>query len=299
MKQAASTFLTLTLLATLACQDNGTPTSTSDTATLANAFATLPLGFADVQSTFADRSSSEWTPDGESRGGHRGQGEQGMMCGGLGGLAGAGLGLGLGHDRLGELPGTCTYDAASGRVNCEPESRDGLTITRSAAYSDASGAAQAEFDSLTTNTVNVQIEVTGSKSRRDGNTTTVQHTSDRTVTGLAQGSSRRTINGSSAGNETTTGTDSVGTFNAVRIIGDTVQDVVIHASSNQPTYPTAGTIIRSMQVSATYQGQSPTTISRREVVRFDGSNTALVEVTENGKTRNCSLALPSGRLTCS
>ena len=128
---------------------------------------------------------------------------------------------------------------------------------------------------------------------------TVQHSSDRTVTGLAQGSTERTVNGTSAGTETTTGSDSVGTFNAVRIIGDTIQDVVLPVSSSEGTYPTAGTIIRSMQVSATYEGQVPATTSRREVVTFDGSSTAGVEITENGETRSCTLALPRGRLICS
>jgi hypothetical protein len=53
------------------------------------------------------------------------------------------------------------------------------------------------------------------------------------------------------------------------------------------------------QVWATYEGQFPTTTSRREVVTFDGSGTAAVEVTENGVNRSCTLALPHGQLTCS
>jgi hypothetical protein len=304
MKRSFSPLLAVALAAAVACQDSGDPTPTSNTATLANAFASLPIGFSNVQSTFADSTNSEWTPGGEGgRGGHhgRGGGGDGMMCGGLGGLGGLGLGFGFGHDLFaGELPGTCAYDAASGRVSCQPETRNGLTVTRSAAYTDASGAVQEEFDSLTTSSVNVQVEVTGSRTRRDGNTTTVQHNSDRTVTGLAEGSTQRTVNGTSAGTETTTGTDSVGTFNAVRIIGDTIQNVIVPASADDSTaYPTAGSIIRSMQVSATYEGQTPSNTSRREVVTFDGSSTAAVEITENGATRSCTLALPRGQLTCS
>jgi hypothetical protein len=302
MKRAFSPLLAVALAAALACQDAGDPTSTSNTATLANAFASLPLGFSNVQSTFADSSSSEWTPGSNGgRGGHHGNGGGGMMCGGLGGLSGLGLGFGLGHDLMaGELHGTCAYDASTGRVSCQPETRNGLTVTRSAAYTNASGAVQEGFDSATTNTVNVQTEVTGSRTRRDGNVSTVQHNSDRTLTGLADGSTERTVNGTSAGTETTTGTDSVGTFNAVRIIGDTIQNVVVPVSPSDSTaYPTAGSIIRSMEVSATYEGQTPTNTSRREVVTFDGSSTAAVEITENGETRSCSLALPHGQLTCS
>jgi hypothetical protein len=298
MKQAFTALLAVALAIAVACQDSGSPTTSSTSATLANAFASLPLGFSNVQSTFADSSNAEWTPGSGSH--SHGSGGDGMMCGGIGALGGLGLGFGLGHDLFaGELPGTCVYDASSERVNCQPQTRNGLTVTRSAAYADASGAAQQAFDSLTTNTVNMQVAVTGTRTRRDGNTSTVEHNSDRTVTGLAHGGTERTVNGTSAGTETIMGTDSVGSFNAARIVGDTIQNVIVPASSSDSTYPSAGTIIRSMRVSATYEGRAPTNTSRREVVTFDGSSTAAVEVTEDGVSRSCILALPHGKLTCS
>jgi hypothetical protein len=299
MKQAFTALLAVALAIALACQDSGSPTTSSTAATVANAFASLPLGFSNVQSTFADSTNAEWTPGSGGRS-HGGGAGDGMMCGGIGGLGRLGLGFGLGRDLfLSELPGTCVYDASSERVNCQPQTRNGLTVTRSAAYADASGAVQQAFDSVTTNSVNMQVAVTGTRTRRDGNASTVDHNSDRTVTGLAQGSTERTVNGTSAGTETTTGIDSVGTFNAARVVGDTIQNVIVPASSSESTYPSAGTIIRSMRVSVTYQGQTPSTTSRREVVTFDGSSTAAVEVTEDGVTRSCSLALPHGQLTCS
>ena len=297
MKQGFTALLAVALAVAVACQDSS-PTTSSTSPALADAFASLPLGFSNVQSTFADSATTEWTPGSGGRG-HHGAAD-GMMCGGIGGLGGLGLGFGFGHDLFaGELPGTCVYDATSGRVSCQPRTRNGLTVTRSAAYADASGAVQQAFDSATTNTVDMQVVVAGTRTRRDGNTSTVQHNSDRTVTGLAQASTQRTVNGTSAGTEMTTGTDSVGSFSAVRTVGDTIQSVIVPASSSDSTYPTAGTIIRSMQVSATYEGQTPTTTSRREVLTFDGSSTAAVEVTENGVNRSCTLALPHGQLTCS
>jgi hypothetical protein len=194
------------------------------------------------------------------------------MCGGMGGFIGSGVGLGLGVGRgegNGALPTDCTYDGASGRVECPPEERDGLSVIKSAAYTDAAGAAQQVFDSATTNTVNLRLEVSGTRLRRDGDTSTVQHASDRTVSGLAKGS-ERTIQGTSAGIETTTGTDSSGAFTAVRVIGDTIAGVVLPAdSSGRPTYPPAGTIRRGMQVTVTYAGQVPSSSTRQEVVTFD------------------------------
>jgi hypothetical protein len=288
-------------LAAAGCQDSGAPGTTSSAVDLSNGFNTMPVGFSDVQNTFADSTGSRWTP-GEGVRGHHGLGGGDLMCGGLRGFVGFGLGLG-GHDGPfgGELSGNCAFDATSGRVACDPLMRDGLTVTRSAQYTDASGAAQQAFDSLTTNTVNLQVAVTGTRIRRDGDTSQVQHASDRTVTGLGSGSTERTINGTSAGMETTTGSDSVGSFNAVRTIGDTIQDVVVPAgsASGATSYPTAGTITRSMQVTVTYAGQSPSSSSRREVVTFNGSSTATVVVTKDGTTENCTLPLPRGRLSCS
>jgi hypothetical protein len=289
-------------LAAAGCQDSGAPPSTTSSSPLdlSNAFSTLPVGFSEVQNTFADSTGTGWTPG--SRGqGHHGGGD-GMMCGGLGGFAGFGFGLGGRDGPFGSgLSGNCAFNASSGRVACDPVARDGLTVTRSARYSDASGTVQQAFDSLTTNTVNVQVTVSGARVQRDGDTSQVQHASDRTVTGLASGSTGRTINGTSAGTETTTGSDSVGSFNAVRTVGDTIQDVVVPAGSTTgaTSYPTAGTIIRSMQVSVTYAGQSPTSSSRREVVTFNGSSTASIVVTKDGTTQNCTLPLPRGRLSCS
>jgi len=41
------------------------------------------------------------------------------------------------------------------------------------------------------------------------------------------------------------------------------------------------------------------TLTRREVVTYDGSATAQVVITENGTTKNCTKPLPRGPLSCS
>jgi len=158
---------------------------------------------------------------------------------------------------------------------------------------------QSAFDSLTTDRINVRVQASGTITRRTGATTAVEHASDRTVTGVAAGSTQRTINGTSAGTENTTGTNEQGNFTALRILGDTTTNVVIPvATSNTPAYPISGTIVRSMKVTLTYEGQTPVTSTRREVVTFNGSNTATVVITKDGQTRNCTLPLPRGRPVC-
>jgi hypothetical protein len=213
---------------------------------------------------------------------------------------GDGFGPGFGHGHLGDpnLEGSCAFDAASGRVVCAAVTHDGLTINRSSAYTTAAGAVQQAFDSVTTNTINVRVSVSGTATRRNGVTSTVSHASDRTVSGLARGSTQRTVNGTSAGQETTSGSDSTGAYTAVRTLGDTTRNVVVPAGTGTPTYPTAGTVTRSMRVTLTYSGGSTKSGSRREVLTYDGTATARLVITQDGTTKTCSVPLPHGRPTC-
>jgi hypothetical protein len=73
---------------------------------------------------------------------------------------------------------------------------------------------------------------------------------------------------------------------------------VIPVSSTASTYPTAGRVVRSMSATTTIAGGTPTTKSRREVLTYDGSATAKLTITEDGNTRNCTIALPRGRPNC-
>ena len=335
----------ITPLLGVACAEFNSPRqSTLSAAALSGAFSTVPVGFGDLTSSFNGTAAAGVSQAGFWLGGGR---EGGMDRGSLmgGGLAanysGEGEGFGRGFANRGPfgggLPCTGTFNAATGRVVCAAETRNGLTITRSAQYKNAAGTVQQAFDSATTNSVNIQSSVTGtvtykpdSSDDRDRNrgpggrkgpcwgdgrgagglllgdtativsaTTSVNNASDRTVTGLASGSTQRTTNGTSKGQESTTGTSSRGKFTATRVVGDTTTGVVIPVSTSGKTYPTAGTVIRSMQASLTYEGQAATTVTRREVVTYDGSATAKVVITENGTTKNCTRPLPRGPLTCS
>lgn len=230
-----------------------------------------------------------------------------------------------------------TFEAASGRVTCAPVTlRNGLTVTSSARYLDAAGTVQQAFDTTTTNSVNIRAAVNGTITfdgagggtggrggpggrgwghgrghggRLLGDTSTilsasivVANTSDRTVTGLAAGSTQRTVDGVSGGSERTTGTSTRGSFVATRTVADTTAGLRIPVRASTDTarpYPVAGTVTRVMNASLAYGSGTPVTLSRREVVTYDGSATAKVVITENGVTRNCTRPLPHGRLTCS
>ena len=288
------------VLGVAACSDSNSPATTN--AALTDAFATIPLGYGEVQSTFptsADSGTFAWSPGGHHEGGLHDRG--GMMCGGergflsFGGLFGFGRGLFHGFFP----PGTCAFNAVSGRVECDTVSRHGIDIVRSAQYKDANGAVQSAFDSLT-NSINVVVDANGTFTRHDNDTSVVAHHSDRTITGLARGSTERVVNGTSDGTETITGSDSTGAFVAVRTVGDTITDVTIPTPSDSVRpLPSSGTIVRAMSVTLTYDGQAPVTSTRREVITFDGTATATVVITKDGVTKNCTLSLPHGRLSCS
>ena len=334
--------LTATPIAAAGCGELLDPRQSSlSAAALSGAFSTVPVGYGDLTSSYVGTTAANVPSAGLWLGGGREGGleRSAFMGGGLqSALVGDAGGFGRGFGNQGPFGGgvACTgaFNATTGRVTCDPVTRNGLTIARSAQYKNAAGTVQQAFDSATTNSVNVQTTVTGtvtytpdSTSGRGGRgpggracwgdgrgpgglllgdtativsaTTTVNNSSDRTVTGLAQGSTERTIDGTSRGQESTTGTSSRGDFTATRLVGDTTTGVIIPITTDGKAYPTAGTVVRSIQASLTYSGQTPTTVSRREVVTYDGTATAKVVITENGETRNCTRPLPRGPLTCS
>lgn len=304
-----------------------------NTLLLSEAFQTVPAGFSATSQSF-ETSADAGAPfmpgvlgpmtgfhggSGDGRGGqggghggrdggdHRdgmGPGLRGLlMGGGLGpdfiGAIGFGHGRGRGPFGTFRLSDDCTFSATTGRVTCPDSERHGLTVSVSFAFKDAAGTAQAKFDTVTTNSVNVQTSVEGTKTRHDGRITSVlDHASDRTVTGLAAGSTQRTVNGTSKAMETTTGARDDVQFTAVRVAGDTTSNVVIQLVDGRPTIPKSGTVIRAMTVTVTPQGGTATTKTRREVVTFDGTNVVKVAITQDGETRNCTITLPGRRLVC-
>lgn len=277
---------------------------------IGDALLSTTAGFSTVNSSYNSSADSGhgWGPEGPRMGGlgHGGPGMGGLMGGGLGPDFDGGRGMGFGREHGGEmgpfagfaLPSTCTFSSTTGRVSCPAETNTGLTITRSAAFTDASGAAQPAFDPLTTNAVNVTIDAMGTIVHRS-DTSVVSNSSDRTVSGLAAGSTQRTVNGTSRGTELTHGTNPTnGAFTASRAMSDTTTGLVVPMASGRPTYPSAGTVIRNMSVTLTLSGQTPTTTTRREVITYNGTAGATIVITENGTTKTCTLALPQGRPSC-
>ncbi|MEA2707372.1 MAG: hypothetical protein QOH22_2160 [Gemmatimonadaceae bacterium] len=296
-----------------ACASDMTTSPAASRAAVA-ALVAPPISFDQIRTSFVGRSSETdgFVPGGTASGGddddadhqagERGPGWGGLMGGGLGEawIGGIGFGPGLGRGPFGDFDdsNSCAFSATSSRVECTAVTRAGLTVNRSFSFLDAAGAVEQAFDAAKTNTVNVKNSVSGTVTHHSTATSTVNSSSDFTVVGLASGSTQRTVNGKSAGSETTTGTKDGVAFTVARTAGDTTTGLVIPIQSGVRTYPTAGTVIRSMQATVTPAGSAASTSSRREVITYDGSATATVVITHDGVTKNCTKPLPHGRLSC-
>jgi len=291
-----------------ACSDSTTTPVSS--ALAASALATAPISFDQINTSFVGNSETNagFVPggaqfEGEDSEHHSGPGWTNLMGGGIADVFRGRIlfGLGFGRGPFGDLRAgsTCAFSSTDNRVTCAAVTRRGLTIDRSFSYLDASGAVQQAFDTATTNTVNAQTTVSGTRIHHDNDTSTVKSKSDITVAGLASGSTQRTVNGTASGTESTVGTNDDGVhFTATRVAGDTISGVIIPLQNGRPTYPTAGSIVRSMQATVALDGQTPTTSSRREVITFDGSSTAQITVTQDGVTKTGTLSLVGGGLDC-
>jgi len=312
--------MTTTLLGAAACSTIDVASPNASTALAASAFNTVPAGVNEVTSSYAAGdgvSLTPWMPDRFSGGplgmafggfaggdgGVGGPGMRGLMGGGMDGAFVGGEARGRGHERgpfAGGIDSSCVYSAATGDVTCSPTTRSGLTVTRVSTFKTASGTTQAQPDS-TTDYSRTRIVVTGTVARRDSVTSTVRSNSERVSTGLAYTSTKVTVNGASSGRENSAGTNREGKkFTAARTSGDTTVSLVIpRSTAGTPSYPTAGSVTRSMKVILTIEGAAATTTTRREVITYDGTASAKVTITTDGTTKSCTMPLPRGRLVCS
>ena len=198
----------------------------------------------------------------------------------------------------------CAFVAESGRFECSPESREGITITRSYALYDNAGTVQ-DKRGENTDAMNTRIEASGTRTHTNGQMT-VQRSSNMTVTGLAAGSAARTFNGSESGTVSGTRTTTRGTMTSTETFEAATVDVVKSADRAAHPYPLSGTISRSATTTTSIEDGQARTRTRSEVITFNGTNLVQVVITHNGVSRNCTRdiaprspgSLPGNRMVC-
>ena len=329
MKSSTKLLLAVaTMSSAVACGDL-IGTRDTDVVLLSPAFQSMPAAYSAASNSFDPSGDvgEAFLPVGMAPVGFReGGGPDGNQGGapgpkherhgfGEGGLRGLLMGGGLGPDYIGyilfgkgkgrgpfgwyKLPDQCVFSLETGRVTCPDMTKHGLTVRVSYAFADADGDPQERFDTLTTDVVNVRTAVSGTKTHREGAaTTTVDHESDRTIAGLAPGSTERTVSGSAEAEEVTEGVRDGIAFTARRELNDTTRSLVIPIVDGRPTIPSSGLVIRNMKVTITKAGEVARTKSRREKITFDGTNVLQIEITQDDVTKSCTLTLPGKNLVC-
>lgn len=298
---------TLVALALSACNDSTTESGAVAETLLAEALSSTPVGYSSTENSYAGTENETWRPQMRRHAGRGGPfgsafGGAGFMGGGLAPdfANGAGFRAGVARGPFGGgfTGDDCVFSAASGKVTCAPDTdRRGLTVERWVIWTDINGAAQRRPDS-TTATMQSHAEVYGTVPMRDSATRTVRHVSDRLVGGLQQGSTQRTVDGTSTGTETVNGFVRGGSFVAQRNVADTTRGLIIPVRTDGRSYPIAGTVSRTMEVTVTLAGGEAETAFWKEVLTYDGSATATLVITRNGQTKTCSVPLPVGRPVC-
>ena len=190
--------------------------------------------------------------------------------------------------RTGGWHGGCPYDAASGRFVCPVLSANGRTMARSYAFADASGAPQAAYDAVTTESANFRSTMSGAVAR-EGWSATVSHERDMTVSGLSGAETSHTINGTGSSAQMrsrhTDASDRTYSMSSVA----TFTNVVVPFPRTRGAWPTSGTITRT--VTATREGDGETH-TRTTVTTFNGTRFATLTVGE----RTFTLDLATGRV---
>ena len=199
-------------------------------------------------------------------------------------------------------PGTCTRNGTT--TNCTGGREGTLNVVRSVKFFDAAGAAQQQYDATTTARIEFGVQVTGSVTTPEFNST-MERARSSTVSGLAGAETERTWNGTGTSTTHSVFTGDRGTRTHDLVESDTTTNVVWVVAPTRGAYPASGTIVRRVAVSSTITGDRTAsyTALRRVQVTFNG--TAQVPLVVSAVTRRgttieatCQLNLATRRVVC-
>ena len=161
-------------------------------------------------------------------------------------------------------------------------------FSRTVSFFDADGNQQDAYNSLTTESIRMLIEMSGAV-ERDGWTATIVRSRDVTVSGLVGEETERTWNGTSSTEVTRSQhSDENGESRTYDMSGvGTIADVVRGVPRAENPWPLSGTITRSITV-VTNGPDGEVTRERTVVVTFNGSQ--FVTLTVNGEEFELDLA---------
>lgn len=185
---------------------------------------------------------------------------------------------------------TCTYDAATGRWSCDPFiNARGLTVTRSYAFIDASGAPMQHYSDTATARINYRSESHGPVGDGVKFYGTTHRTSNQTASGLLGKETTRIWDGAGVSADTVTHRDSATTRRYAGVRLDSLEGLTYVQPRHRGDYPIAGHTVQVANFTVTSTGRSTETrsVSRRVVTTYNGTALATVQT----ETMTCTLHL--------
>lgn len=169
--------------------------------------------------------------------------------------------------------GACVYSSATGRFTCPDVVKNGLTLSRSAGFTDAGGAPMSHYNDTTTAAANFMITVSGVHQRLLG-ADTISRTRNMTATGLLGHETSRTWNGSGTRSDGgyTQDTAKVRTYHTTDTV--TFANIVVNLPRSQNPYPISGTVTRQISGSGSVVAGTTTrtfTVKKTVIITFNGT----------------------------
>jgi len=176
-------------------------------------------------------------------------------------------------------PANCTWNATSQRIECPVFTREGgLTVTRSYAFFDASGAVQQAYDPALTARANILTNVHGDRSGEHWSAA-IDRNRDLTVTGLAGTETQRTWNGTGTSSATRSRHNDSGEERTYDIdCALTIANVVVPVPNGSDRWPVSGTITRACTITFDGGPRDGQQVQRTVTVTFNGSQTATLTI---------------------
>lgn len=167
----------------------------------------------------------------------------------------------------------CTFNATTGRFVCPDVTHNGLTMSSSAAFLDANGAAMAHYNDTTTASANFKLAVSGVRVAPEG-ADTISRARDMTVSNLLGRETARIWNGTGSRNDGGFRTDTARTRTYRTADSVTFTNVAVSLPRATHPWPMSGTVTRRINGSGTVVRNGVTrtfSVSKTVTITFNGT----------------------------
>lgn len=167
----------------------------------------------------------------------------------------------------------CAFQSSTGRFTCPDVTHDGLTLSRSVAFYDSTGAVMSAYNDTLTASANFQVSVNGVRVVTYG-ADTLSRQRNMTASGLLGHETSRTWNGTGVRSDGGYRVDSTRTRTYHTTDTTTFANIVVNLPRTTYPYPISGTITRQISGSGSVlrSGTSRTfTFSRTVTITFNGT----------------------------